>query len=130
MPELPGAMLISLIRIGLPFFLSASDRVRLPESEAEPSLSEMSSVALKTLDRAAATDSKKGFLLLVEGSRIDMAAHSNDPANHARDILEYQETVTVVSESLGSKFCLCVSLGRETELTFGCGSPRVIRKMD
>lgn len=33
---------------------------------------------------------------MVEGSRIDMAGHSNDPAGHVHEILSYQSTVQVV----------------------------------
>jgi alkaline phosphatase len=42
---------------------------------AEPSLREMSAKALEILNKASA-DSDKGFFLMIEGSRIDMAAHS------------------------------------------------------
>ena len=75
------------------------DRQRLPENISEPALKDMASVALKTLHQAAKTEGKqdgKGMFLMIEGSRIDMGAHSNDPANHARDVFAYQETVQVV----------------------------------
>ncbi|KAG2231317.1 hypothetical protein INT48_001253 [Thamnidium elegans] len=48
-----------------------------------------------------ANNSKKqdtGFFLMIEGSRIDMAAHTNDPAAHVHDILEYQQTVEMVKK--------------------------------
>uniref|UniRef100_A0A1D1YJG2 Alkaline phosphatase n=1 Tax=Anthurium amnicola TaxID=1678845 RepID=A0A1D1YJG2_9ARAE len=61
----------------------------------EPSLKEMSEKALKFLDSATA-DSDKGFFLMIEGSRIDMAAHSNDAATHVHDILAYHETIALV----------------------------------
>lgn len=41
----------------------------------EPSLKEMSAKALSILS-AATKDSDNGFFLMIEGSRIDMAAHS------------------------------------------------------
>ncbi|KAL7415153.1 alkaline-phosphatase-like protein [Mrakia frigida] len=76
------------------------DRPHLPEAKAEPSLKEMAATALKTLNFAAKSGKSgkegKGFFLMIEGSRIDMGAHSNDPANHARDIFMYQETVQLV----------------------------------
>ncbi|CAI2170883.1 6205_t:CDS:10 [Funneliformis geosporum] len=61
----------------------------------EPSLKEMSEKALKFLDSATAKNDK-GFFLMIEGSRIDMAAHSNDPATHVHDILAYHETVELI----------------------------------
>ncbi|KAJ1926338.1 vacuolar alkaline phosphatase [Linderina macrospora] len=33
---------------------------------------------------------------MIEGARIDMAAHNNDPATHMRDIIAYWETVAAV----------------------------------
>lgn len=65
----------------------------------EPSLAEMTEKALSLLkDAADDEDDDKGFFILVEGSRIDMAAHANDPAAHAHEILAYQETVEVVTK--------------------------------
>ncbi|KAG0311456.1 hypothetical protein BGZ99_010157 [Dissophora globulifera] len=64
------------------------------DATQEPSLVEMTKAALKALtDNAGAN---QGFFLLIEGSRIDMAAHNNDPAAHVREILEYHETVKEV----------------------------------
>jgi len=37
-----------------------------------------------------------GFLLVIEGSRIDHAAHANDPASHVREALEFDDTVREV----------------------------------
>lgn len=45
------------------------------DSALEPSLTEMTKKALDILS-AATTSKDKGFFLMVEGSRIDMAAHS------------------------------------------------------
>ncbi|KAF9898926.1 hypothetical protein BX616_003441 [Lobosporangium transversale] len=64
--------------------------------EKEPSLSEMAAAALKSLKGNAGTN--QGFFLLIEGSRIDMAAHNNDPVGHVHDILEYHRTVAVVRD--------------------------------
>ncbi|KAI8343529.1 alkaline-phosphatase-like protein [Chlamydoabsidia padenii] len=63
----------------------------------EPSLTEMSKKALHILS-AGTKESEQGFFLMIEGSRIDMAAHSNDPAAHLHEILEYQNTVALVKE--------------------------------
>jgi len=66
------------------------------DPEKEPALWEMADKALKILSNS---DKKKnGFFLMIEGSRIDMAAHANDPATHANDILAYYKTVEVVKK--------------------------------
>jgi len=58
----------------------------------QPSLAEMTR---KALDLLAATPGAqaRGFFLLVEGSRIDHAAHGNDPVAHLGDILAYDAAV-------------------------------------
>lgn len=43
--------------------------------ETQPSLTEMSKKALDVLYKAT-ENKEKGFFLMIEGSRIDMAAHS------------------------------------------------------
>nr|APX61059.1 alkaline phosphatase [Gigaspora rosea] len=63
----------------------------------EPSLKEMSEKAIRILEKQTA-DSDKGFFLMIEGSRIDMAAHSNDPGAHVHDILAYNEAIDFVTE--------------------------------
>ncbi|KAI9299918.1 alkaline-phosphatase-like protein [Cunninghamella echinulata] len=63
----------------------------------EPSLTEMSKKALDLLFDAT-SDSEKGFFLMIEGSRIDMAGHANDPAAHVHDTLEYERTIALVKE--------------------------------
>lgn len=35
---------------------------------------------------------------MIEGSRIDMAGHSNDPAGHVHEILSYQSTIKAVRQ--------------------------------
>ncbi|KAJ1547111.1 hypothetical protein HK096_004270, partial [Nowakowskiella sp. JEL0078] len=62
------------------------------DPKVEPSLLEMASTAIKMLHQATFS-SDKGFFIMIEGSRIDMAAHSNDPATHLREILAYNEVI-------------------------------------
>ncbi|KAI8823967.1 alkaline phosphatase [Fimicolochytrium jonesii] len=62
----------------------------------EPSLKEMAEKALDILTYAS--KDTKGFFLMIEGSRIDMAAHNNDPAAHIHEILAYQETIKTVKK--------------------------------
>uniref|UniRef100_A0A098VMY2 Alkaline phosphatase n=1 Tax=Mitosporidium daphniae TaxID=1485682 RepID=A0A098VMY2_9MICR len=61
----------------------------------EPSLSEMTSTALKLLAPINEEERTKGFVLVVEGSKIDMAAHKNDGPAHYREIMAFQEAVSV-----------------------------------
>ncbi|KAJ2459157.1 vacuolar alkaline phosphatase [Coemansia sp. RSA 2424] len=64
------------------------------DATAQPSLAEMSAKALGILD-AATKKKNAGFFLMIEGSRIDMAAHTNDPAAHLRDIIAYWDAISV-----------------------------------
>ncbi|CAJ0633901.1 15787_t:CDS:10 [Entrophospora sp. SA101] len=58
-----------------------------------------SASSCRTDDRDDATaDSDKGFFLMVEGSKIDLAAHSNDPATHAHEIFAYHDTISLVKQ--------------------------------
>lgn len=63
----------------------------------QPALNEMVSKALSIL-KTKSNEKDTGFFLMIEGSRIDMAAHTNDPAAHVHDILEYQQTVQLVKK--------------------------------
>ncbi|KAJ1860468.1 vacuolar alkaline phosphatase [Coemansia sp. RSA 2703] len=65
------------------------------DPKVQPSLAEMTDKALQILSSATKKKSA-GFFLMVEGSRIDMAAHTNDPAAHLRDIVAYWDAVSVV----------------------------------
>jgi alkaline phosphatase len=59
----------------------------------EPSLAEMTSKALDVLSR-----NKNGFFLMVEGGRIDHAAHMNDIGALIWDTLAFDEAVQVAYE--------------------------------
>ncbi|KAI9348166.1 alkaline-phosphatase-like protein [Obelidium mucronatum] len=63
----------------------------------EPSLREMAIKALDILSHATKR-TRKGFFIMIEGSRIDMAGHSNDPAAHVHEILAYNEMIQSVIE--------------------------------
>ena len=54
----------------------------------EPSLAEMTEKAINTLSK-----DKDGFFLMVEGSKIDWAAHANDPIGMVTDFLEFDDAV-------------------------------------
>lgn len=59
----------------------------------EPSLKEMALTALNGLRNA-----DKPYFIMIEGARIDHAAHNNDPIGHIHDILAYNEMVQAVVE--------------------------------
>ncbi|KAJ1749441.1 vacuolar alkaline phosphatase [Coemansia sp. RSA 989] len=71
------------------------------DEHEQPSLAEMSQKALDILDQAT-QHSNAGFFLMIEGSRIDMAAHTNDPAAHVREIIAYWEAISVVRKYIDS----------------------------
>ncbi|KDN52403.1 alkaline phosphatase-like protein [Tilletiaria anomala UBC 951] len=77
------------------------DRIAIAEDQRPPSLKMLASKVLHMLD----TDSsnKNGFILMIEGSQIDLCAHSNDGACHAREILAYQEAIATVRDFVDSK---------------------------
>ncbi len=56
----------------------------------EPSLSRMTAKAIEILSK-----NEKGFFLMVEGSKIDWAAHANDPVALITDIIAFDEAVKV-----------------------------------
>jgi alkaline phosphatase len=58
-----------------------------------PSLAEMTDVAIQKLS----TD-KDGFFLMVEGSKVDWAAHDNDPVGIATDFLAFDKACGVALE--------------------------------
>jgi len=55
-----------------------------------PSVKDMAVKAVQLLDARAGN---KGFFLLIEGAKIDKAAHPNDAATMLREILAYDEAV-------------------------------------
>jgi len=57
---------------------------------AEPSLADMTAKTLEVLAR-----NPKGFFVMIEGGRIDHAAHRNDAAATIRDTLAFDEAVGV-----------------------------------
>jgi alkaline phosphatase len=67
------------------------DKINSPElDEKVPSLAEMAEVALGILNRGA-----KGFILQVEGARIDHAAHANDLGAILNDQMAFEEALQV-----------------------------------
>ncbi|TYS17855.1 alkaline phosphatase [Rossellomorea vietnamensis] len=89
----------------------------LPE---QPSLGEMTSTAIERLDRSG-----NGFFLFVEGSKIDWAAHKNDPVGMISEVLAFDEAVGEAVEFAkrdGHTMVIAVTDHGNSGLTIGNGS--------
>lgn len=62
---------------------------RIATHSDQPSLAQMTEKALNVLEET----SEKGFFLLVEGSKVDWAAHQNDPIGIVSEVLAFDEAV-------------------------------------
>lgn len=84
-PQLP---VMGLFAPGdLPFSI---DYPEDPHGEGLPTLKESATKAVHALGNAT-KDSESGFFLMVEGSRIDHAGHTNDPGAQVREVIAYSE---------------------------------------
>jgi alkaline phosphatase len=63
----------------------------------QPALEDMTRTALELLSQ-----DPDGFVLMVEGGRIDHAAHGNDPVGHLHDALAFDRAVAVALEFVRS----------------------------
>lgn len=68
------------------------------DMSTEPSLEEMVEKTLKLIDNHK--NQYRGFFLMIEGSRIDMAAHDNDAATHVFEVLSYNRAVELCKNYL------------------------------
>ena len=96
---------------------------RRHEQDVYPALEDMAKTALKALTDAT-RDSDQGFFLMIEGSRIDHAAHSNDPAAQVHEILAYDRTVQAVLEYLESSDVEGVMVSTSDHETGGLSTAR------
>lgn len=60
------------------------------DKSQEPSLEEMTEIAIGKLSR-----NPKGFILMVEGSQVDFAAHDNDPVGMVTEFLAFDRACKV-----------------------------------
>lgn len=67
------------------------------DRELEPSLAEMTETAIKVLKR----NNRNGFLLVVEGGKIDLAHHYNNAFRALDDTLALDEAVEIALRSVG-----------------------------
>ena len=84
-----GGMWALFGELDMPYDL---DRRTLGDSIHYPSLAEMTATAIKHLE------SPEGFVLMVEGSKVDWAAHANDPVAMATEFLAFDQAVAVALE--------------------------------
>lgn len=63
----------------------------MPSKNRIPSLSEMTSIALKNL-----SSSENGFFLMVEGSQIDWGGHANDTPYVLREVKDFDDAIGLV----------------------------------
>lgn len=59
----------------------------------QPSLAEMTTKAIEVLSK-----DEDGFFLMVEGSKVDWAAHANDPIGIISDVLAFDDAVKVAMD--------------------------------
>lgn len=86
-----GKKIVGVFNSGaLPY---AIDRAHIPELQSTPSLAEMVQTAIDQMK-----DHKEGFVLQVEGGKVDWAAHANDIAALIHDQLAFDEAVKTVTD--------------------------------
>lgn len=96
---------------------------RNTSSEGQPSLSEMTSSALKILSKG-----NKGFLLMVESGRIDHGHHNNNAYRAIDETLNLEEAVRTVMDSKEidlKKTLIIITSDHSDAMTFsGYATPR------
>ena len=100
---------------------------RSKQTEKYPSLSEMAAVALKGLT-AATKDKDQGFFLMIEGSRIDHAGHSNDPVAQVHEVAEYDKTFSLVLDFLEHESVPGVAISTSDHETGGLATARQLHE--
>ena len=91
------------------------DREKLRKDE--PTLAEMTNKAINTLSK-----DKDGFFLFVEGSKVDWAAHANDPIGIISDVLAFDDAVNEALEFAkkdGNTMVIAVSDHGNSGITMG-----------
>lgn len=95
----------------------AYDLDRKATGNDEPSLAEMTKKSIDTLSK-----NEKGFFLFVEGSKIDWAAHANDPIGIISDVLAFDDAVHEALEFAkkdGNTMVIAVSDHGNSGITMG-----------
>jgi alkaline phosphatase len=90
---------------------------RQAANNSEPSLAAMTKKAIDTLSK-----DKDGFFLFVEGSKVDWAAHANDPIGIISDVLAFDDAVNEALEYAkkdGNTMVIAVSDHGNSGITMG-----------
>ncbi len=87
----PAPMLGLFSQSHIPFSIDRSNDARLRAKI--PTLAEMTAAALAQLSKASG-----GFILQIEGARIDMAAHGNDAAALIHDLIAFDDAVALARD--------------------------------
>ncbi|KAI4635293.1 uncharacterized protein J4E87_000243 [Alternaria ethzedia] len=77
------------------------DRQQQAAEVREPSLSEMTQAALNSLSRASASN-EKGYIMMIEASRIDHSSHAHDSVAHLHEVFEFNNVVNMVMKWIDS----------------------------
>eukprot|EP00058_Branchiostoma_floridae_P028592 XP_002614083.1 hypothetical protein BRAFLDRAFT_67331 [Branchiostoma floridae] len=86
----------------------------------EPTIAEMTSKALQILSK-----NPKGFFLLVEGSRIDLAHHDSKAAKALHDVIAFDDAIAVGKNMLDlDETLITVTADHSHTFTFGGYAPR------
>lgn len=95
----------------------AYDFDRATTKPEEPTIAEMTEKAINTLQK-----DKDGFFLMVEGSKIDWAAHANDPIGMISDFLAFDDAVKEAlefAEKDGNTMVIAVTDHGNSGITIG-----------
>ena len=108
------------------------------EKDRQPPLEDMAMKAIDILQSSVQSSSAHGFFLMIEGSRIDMAGHGNDPGKFdallsLRKIVKTAVICLMRSPSLAdsSMSIPCIAVGHVHEiLSYQSTVKRVMKKVD
>jgi alkaline phosphatase len=110
----------------------AYDIDRSMTASTEPSLAEMTAKAVQLLSTNPKGRSN-GFFLFVEGSKVDWAAHANDPSGLVYDLLAFDDAVRVALDFArrdGNTLVLAVADHGTGGITVGAASDHNYSKTD
>lgn len=87
----------------------------------------MTKTALRALS-AATKDSDTGFFIMIEGSRIDHAGHSNDPGAQVHEVLAYDRAVAAVLDFIKHEDTPTIMVSTSDHETGGLAAARQLHE--
>jgi alkaline phosphatase len=91
------------------------ESIREKGSEGEPSLSEMTKTAIKILDNKK---NKNGFVLMVEGGKIDQAHHQNHARLALEEMVEFERAIQEAVEMTSDDTLIIVTADHAHSMIF------------